>query len=323
MTAKPLYLLLPLFLAPLLCPHALSAQVEDLRKDTAFFDRQTATYQRWLDHSGFGEVLHVKDIDVKEQRLSLYLGFQFNDIDSIVRGWELLKTDFEAAHPITLEQQLFYKATSLLEVRQSRIDVQIYDTYDLRKEPLFFRAIYFEDGEVKVEASNPKSKIRELSFDSSDFPERGAKGDFQKDYDARRVFELIYGYATDKYGNPNCPDRKAKVVPLERSKRTLRFEVVDLCLEVIKDEGVLCPILRQMGFKCNWAKRELLTFTITHIETTDGFQLNIMLYGKYGPALYENVRRGGYMNMEFDFDEELDRYADRFKEEIRTVIRSN
>jgi hypothetical protein len=321
MNPKYPYNLLIAIAASLFCVSPLLAQVEDLRQDLTFFTQQQTVYQRWLDQAGFGEVLHVKDIDVEEQRISLYLGFEFHDIDSIVRGWEVLKADFEASHAITLEQQLFYKATSLMEVRQSRIDVQIYDTYDLRKEPLFFRGIYFEDGEVKVEASNPRAKIREVFFDASDFQERGAKGDFQKDYDARRVFELIYEYATDKYGNPNCPDRKAKVVPLERSKRTLRFEVVDLCLEVLQDEGVLCPMLRRMGFECNWAKRELLTFTITHIETTDGFQLNITLDGKYGPSIYENVRRGGYMNMEFDFDEELDRYADQFKEEIRTVIR--
>jgi hypothetical protein len=198
--------------------------------------------------------------------------------------------------------------------------MQIYDTYDLGKEPLFFRGIYFEEGEVMVEESNPRAKIREVSFDADEFPDRGAKGTFRKDYDAKRVFEVIYDYAAGKYGNPNCPDRKAKVVPLERSKQTLRFEVVDLCLEVLQDEGVLCPMLRRMGFDCNWAKRELLTFTVTHTETPQGFQLNITLDGKYGPALYENVRRGGYMNMEFDFNEELDRYADQFKEEIRTAI---
>ena len=320
MYRNPIYLLFFIPIVILLSPQALSAQVEDLREDTDFFNKQKAVYQRWLDSSGLGKVLHVETIDVQEQHLSIYLGFAYTDIDSIVRSWEMLKTEFEAVQATTLEQQLFYKLVNLMEVRQSRVDVQIYDTYDLRKEPLFFRGIYFEDGEVKVEASNPRAKIREVEFDASDFPKRGAEGSFRKDYNAQKVFEIIYQYAQDKYGAQKCPDRKAKVVPLERSKKTLRFEVVNLCLEVLQDEGVVCPTLRMLGIDCNWAKRELLTFTITYTEKTNGFQLNITLDGKYGSALYENVRRGGYMNMEFDFDEELDRYADQFKEELRMEI---
>lgn len=319
---NPKSLLYPLLITLVtgIFPEALSAQIEDLRQDMAFFNKQKVVYQRWLDEAGLGQVLQVKSIDVKEQKLSLYLGFEFNDIDSIVKGWEVLKVAFDKSHPITLEQQLFYKATSLMEVRQPWIDVQLYDSYDMEKEPLFFRGIYFEDGEVKVEESNPRAKIREVSFDTNDFPKRGAEATFRKDYGAKHVLGAIYDYAQQKFGDPNCPDRKAKVVPLERSKKTLRFEVVNLCLEVLQDEGVLCPMLRNIGLDCNWAKRELLTFTITHTDTPNGFQLNITLDGKYGSALYENVRRGGYMNMEFDFDEELDRYADQFKEEIRTVI---
>jgi hypothetical protein len=321
MYKNPIYLLFYALVILFLSPQALTAQIGDLREDTVFFNQQQNEYQRWLDSSGLGKILQVEAIDVQEQHLSLYLGFAYNDIDSIVRAWDMLKSTFETERAITLEQQLFYKAVSMMEVRQSRVDVQLYDTYDLRKEPLFFRGIYFEDEEVKVEVSNPKSKIRDIEFEASDFPSRGAKDTFQKDYSAKKVFEIIYQYVQQKYGTQNCPDRKAKVVLLERSKKTLRFEVVNLCLEVLKDEGVVCPTLRMLGIECNWAKRELLTFTITYTETTNGFQLNIILDGKYGSALYENVRRGGYMNMEFDFDGELDRYADQFKEELRIEIR--
>jgi hypothetical protein len=320
MPLKPYPFTLLLLIAICCFPLLIPAQVGDLREDIVFFKKQQKAYQRWLNEAGFGHILKVEDIDVGEQQLSLYLGFTYNDIDSIVRSWEMLKTEFEAVKATTLEQQLFYKAVNLMEIRQSRVDIQIYDTYDLRKEPLFFRGIYFEDGEVKVEESNPRAKIREVIFETSDFPERGAKGSFRKDYGAQKVFEIIYQYARKKYGAQNCSDRKAEVVPLERSKKTLRFEVVNLCLEVLKDEGVVCPMMRRLGIDCNWAKRELLTFTITYTETTNGFQLNITLDGKYGSALYENVRRGGYMNMEFDFDEELDRYADQFKEELRMEI---
>ncbi|MCB0567472.1 MAG: hypothetical protein H6573_32415 [Lewinellaceae bacterium] len=61
-----------------------------------------------------------------------------------------------------------------MEVRQSLVDVQIYDTYDLRQEPLLFRGIYLENNQVKVEESNPKSKNREVPIRPTNL--KGKKG---------------------------------------------------------------------------------------------------------------------------------------------------
>jgi len=60
--------------ACLLAFSTVGAQPEDLTKGTEFFGRQKETYQRWLGHSGLGEVLHVESIGVKEQRLSQNTG---------------------------------------------------------------------------------------------------------------------------------------------------------------------------------------------------------------------------------------------------------
>jgi hypothetical protein len=91
MSRNPIYLLFFIPIIILLSPQALSAQIEDLREDADFFNKQKTIYQRWLDSSGLGEVLHVETIDVQEQQLSLYLGFTYNDIDSIVRSWEIVE----------------------------------------------------------------------------------------------------------------------------------------------------------------------------------------------------------------------------------------
>ncbi len=145
---KPLLCCIVFFLCFVSVP--VNAQIEDLTKDSEFFEKQKLEYQRWLDHSGLGSILQVHAIEVKPQQLSLYLAFPYEDIDSIMVAWRELKTAFEKEQALTLEQELFYKMVHLMEVRQSLANVQIYDTYDLRKEPLFSRAIYFENDSVKV-----------------------------------------------------------------------------------------------------------------------------------------------------------------------------
>lgn len=300
-----------------------SAQIEDLTKDSEFFQKQAQLYQRWLDHSGLGKFLKVQTIEVQPQELSLYLAFTFEDIDSVTNAWKLLKSNYDHRDLVTLEQQLFYKLVNLMEVRQSLANVQLYDTYDLRKEPLFFRGIKFEDGRVHVEESNPKTVLKEIQLKPSDFKNLKSWStlNFKKKYDRQTVYAEIYECAIKRFERKTCNQRSPKVRLLE-NKEVLRFEVLDLCKEVLTDETnpILCRILRTMGYDCNWVQREMLIFEITHHETPTGFQLKIELDGKYGRGLYESERRGGYLNMEIDFDDFLERYSDGFGEYLLQCI---
>lgn len=295
----------------------------DLRNDTPFFEEQAVNYQKWLDHTGLGSVLHVRELDVQEKELALYLEFPYSDIDSIVNAWQQLKAAFEAQSPLTLEQQLFYKANQLMEVRQSALSVQLYDTYDLRREPLFMRAIYFDGNTVATEASNPKSKIKDIIIRAR----VGANGQtptveaFKQSYSREKVYDCIYTYATNTFEQRNCDGRLPEIHLLE-DQEVLRFEVVDLCKVVLTDEENprICDWLDSFGYDCNWIKRELLTFTYTYEPIVDGFRLNLIIDGKVGSGLYRTVRRGGYLSMEVDFDDYLERYADQTAVEIRRML---
>ena len=300
------------------------AQPGGLIQDAGFFNQQKETYQRWLDHSGLGEVLHVEELKVEEDRLSLYLGFPYSDIDSIVRSWEVLKREFEMESPLSLEQQLFHKMVNLMEVRQSLADVQIYNTYDLRREPLFFRGIYFDEGRVKVEESNPRAKIREVKFAPHKLGEKMKSmsvEEFNKRYSKDAVFDLIYQYARQHFEQKRCEGRYPEVLLLENDE-VLRFEAIDLCREVLTDAAnpLLAKFLNTIGLDYNWVKREKLDVTIAYQELDTGFSLHIAIDGKYGSGLYSQVGRGGYYSMEIDFDEYLEVYADLFKERLRNEI---
>ena len=301
------------------------AQGEDLTQDEPFFQEQLQTYERWLEDAGLSQYLRVHELEVKEDELNIYLTFPFSDIDSILVAYDSLKAVFEASSPLTLEQQLFYKATTLMEVRQSLVTVQIYDTYDLRNEPLFFRGIYFADGVVAVSVSNPRDKRRTVTLQPR--PANDGKTPtieaFRERYSRERVYDCIYEYARQRFERDVCEDRNPHVRLLQ-DQDVLRFEVSDLCREVLTDEAnpTLCGILRRVGYDCNWVKRELLVFTFTYEETTTGFRLILLLDGKYGSGYYREVRRGGYLSMEVDFDDYLEDYADAFTVQLRRALQN-
>lgn len=315
-------LLFFLFFLSLLCTSVRAQKSQDLRQDEAFFNQQSQLYQRWLDKAGFGQYFRFRELDVQEKRLDLYLEFLSDDLDLIINQWNTAKERFEDGSGLTLEQQLFYKATGLMEVRQGLVSVQLYDTYDLRKTPLFSRAIYFEDGVVKTEESNPKSKIDKINLSPSMISggKSGSVAEFRKQYNKAFVFDCIANFARERFTKTLCIDRKPEIRILE-DQEVLRFEVIDLCKEVLKNENsTICGWLKTLGYDCNWAKRELLTFTTTHENTVDGIRVKIELDGKIGSGFYANVSRGGYISMEVDRDKELENYADELAIEIRKML---
>jgi hypothetical protein len=336
-----------------LLPLAIRAQTEDLSSDSEFFKKQAGIYQQWLDYAGFGKVLKVQTIEVSPQQLSLYLGFQYQDIDTIEVAWKMLKANFERTGQVTLEQELFYKMVNLMAVGQSMASVQIYDTYDLTKAQLFFRRISFKDGMVQVEESGygtkikknfkvrdsayhleqptmlkesgRRSRIKELVLNPSNFKNlknsRIKVNDFKQKYDRQAVFDKIVACSRGRLERTPCEQRNPKLQVLEK-EQVLRFEVTDLCRVVLTDEAnpLLCSVLNRIGYDCNWVKREMLIFRIEYQQTAAGFQLRIELDGKYGSGLYDNVRRGGYHSMDIDFEDYLSRYADIFGEYLRQCI---
>jgi hypothetical protein len=316
-------LIILIYLAVLAFLPQAHTQIEDLTQDADFFQKQTEVYQRWLDNSGLGAYLNVYDIEVEKDMLSIYLSFPYTDLDSIQNAWLQVKQDFEADAAITLEEQLHYKASFIMELRQSMVNVQVYDTYDLRKEPLFMRAIYVEDGQVRVEKSNPKSERETIELKPTDLSKSKEESvaSFQQRYSKQQVYDCVYRYAEERFKSTQCIERYPQVRLLEEDNN-LVFEVSDLCREVLTDEAnpTLCGVLQNFGYDCNWVKRELLRFTITHEATTEGFRLVILIDGKYGSGFYDKVKRGGYIDMEGDFDEYLEIYARSFKTELRRVL---
>ena len=312
-------LLLPiLFLA--LCLSPLTAQ-EDLTLDSAFFHRQKDLYQRWLEHEGLSEALRVENILVEPEQLTLYLGFHSTDEDTVYQVWKQLNTIFQEKNPITLEQHLFYKLVQLMELREDQARVALYSSYDVVNvpDPCFIRGIYFEDGQVRVFEHNCKSEILEIEVQLSEMVNKSkvVETEFRSSSRRKEVFDKIYDYAARRFGALSCEGQSGRVF-LREKDQVLRFEVKDLCKEVIT-ESRASLICQWLPIDCK-ERREWLIFTITYFETTKGFKLSCQIDGKVGSGYFGTVSRGAYYDMEIDFDAYLKDYADSFKLELQGLF---
>ncbi|MEM7512281.1 MAG: hypothetical protein AAF388_15200 [Bacteroidota bacterium] len=241
-----------------------------------------------------------------------------------------MKALSEEGNGLTLEEQLFYKMLFFMELRQGAANVQIYDTYDLRKEPLFFRGIYFstEEEKVLVESSNPKSQTQEIQIPIAGIKQQtGHAGKAIEEIDKNKLFLYIENFAKAKYLVNTCENRN----PMYESRingEVLKIKVLDLCRVVLVDNtsGPICSILNSIGYACNTSVREMLDFTIS-VEQKEGTKeaiLHMEINGKFGSGYYSEVGRGAYQEMELEprFKEHIIDYAELFASDLAKYLRN-
>jgi hypothetical protein len=269
------------------------------------------SYQQWLDDIGLGDYLQAHTIENDKGNFGLYLSFPTESIDSVTAIWTELKHNFEQKYPIALEKQLFYKMTEIMNIDQSKGNVQIYDTYDLRREPLFFKGIYFEDGMVKIETSNSKSALREIDtpIKQLDIKEEFSSKYFPNEAKKSEVLNLLLQFSNDYFSPEGC-DVKSSLQLLE-NRDVFRLTIKDICPKLVEDKNQLCEILRRYDLNCN-IKNLQLFFTIIVKEVGNSFQLFVDANGIFSSPLGEGnlPERNFYLNR--DFEEFLNKQSKAF-----------
>lgn len=308
----------------------LSAQ--DLGKDFVFFLAQKPAYQRWLDSEGISTYLSVKGIQLNDSsdRLSLYLEFPFGERDTMglmaLAAWETLKTSYDQENTLPFERALLYEMNFLFEVPLEQIDILIYDTYDLMKEPNFMRFVYFYQGELRLEEKDPRYKSQEeiIKFPPPVVPDEqreAAVATFKQTHSREKVYAAVLDFARNRYESSPCEGRKSDLIEQE-NREVLRFKVYDLCREVLQHAppSTVCSLMSFFGLECDMARREMLIFTVSYLELAEGIQIEIEIDGKVGSGLYETDMRRGYYPMEDDFNDAFEDYADALRIDLEKYL---
>ena len=219
-------------------PMNIIAQEQELKNDTAYFNQQMGVYQEWLDSSGIGEVLGVREYEVKENFLTLYLEFLVsrNDyeescLDTIITQWKKMKWHFDTLRDISLEQQLFYKQVSIMNLDPTQTGVAVFDNYNINEFSHFLRGMYFQDGEVKVEMETVKCYTILDSLSSPAFHDKMKKVVYislKSNYDKKETYKKALNYLK-AYAQENSCEGSSAVVRMLEAKDNLWLEVSNLC----------------------------------------------------------------------------------------------
>lgn len=304
----------------------LSAQQKDLQQDRSFFLQQHRLYQQWLDHNGMGKMLHVKEVEVESHLVSIYLATPYENSDSVRAAWTQLEKDYQALNTgLSLKYALYYKMLQLMELEKDQANVQLFDTYNPLKVPCFYWSVFSKNNVIQVDSNNCRAKTIDIYFSPSDLKSarKPSNATFQKQYTQQYVFDKIHQYVKQRYERAACTGRNPKVSAPQIDGNIMRFEVTDLCKEVLKDtkNNDLCEFLNKYVKPCNWIQREKLTFTFIYQPKDNAFQLKCELEGKVGSGYYDQVGRGGYLDMEIDFDGYLTDYATKLQYELKDILR--
>lgn len=286
----------------------LSAQEIDFRQDTTFFKQQLPIYEQWLKDSGLEQVLKVYDIEVKKNGCAMKLGFYYADSDSASVAWFQLKSDFEEADALTLEQRLFYKMTHVMEVPATNAKIYVSDTYDLTKIPCLDGKIYFKEGVIKSTIDFCRSAAKEIHLANFELKETlisSAKKlkskKLEKLKNRKRIYIVIEKNARRYF------EKKGVTFSVLEKNSVFRFEVMNTKLEVFTSSWV------------DWFNpHELLTFTIKYTPIEDGIAIYCEIDGKYGSGLFKPRSLKGFREMEPEYKVEVKRYTDKFTAEKLT-----
>ena len=284
-------------------------------------------YQSWLETSGLGQVFAVHTV-VEDSKIStLYLQFHTEDLDSLSNAWHTLKANFDSTHTISLEQQLFYQWSYFMDRPQEELWVEIYDSYDVEKvpDPQFYVILFFQDGGLQIDANTKqKTEPREIRLELKPVKLRTAsKGSWKNTDHKTEVFEKVLEHMRSYYETSKCANRNPKLKVLE-SDVVLRFEIEDLCREVLEDaeQPFPCRIAQLLGKDCNWITREKIYFLIAYSQEGTHAVLKIIMDGKYATGYGNRPQDGGYNPMDGRFDQYFKDYADVVTERLTRVLKS-
>lgn len=301
---------------------------ESLKKDTAFFKMQLSLYSQWLANEGLSGYIEVLDYrllpqnKVKHAHFSLRLKMVPEDNDSAISIWRGLKGNYLIQKNEAIEEALFNKITYLVQVPEDYCSIQI-----LKPDGAPKYKIYTKNGVLVVYEDVLKSIEPDPIYLSYNRTGKLTQAQFEEKYTKEYVLDKVFQFAQQRYQvkKPNCEGRRPVVNRLRSSENQLRFEVLDLCLEVLTDESEnpICSFYQYLGGDCNWKTREWLTCTFTYIPNpaNGSFNLALRIDGKVGSGYYDTLPRGAYHEMETDYKSYLEGYADKIMVQLENFLK--
>ncbi len=303
------HLLLLLLFAGIGTP-SIFAQDIDLQKDTAFFFSQDSTYQQWLTDIGLGEYLSKDKLQIRKTKLIYSLKFEYVAEDTAVYAWKRLKKDFEKDKAFSLEEQLFFKLTDLMEIDYDQLILKVSNTPKYGELPAVDGRIRYNEETGEVEWSG-------------DFRSTVPDSVIIKDY----VLCDQYNENSELLTAPELPEEwKAKIYNALIDSLTTRFKAktddvkiknkdpIEIKVMNIKEEVIPGGMVGLLN------PNELLTYRIAMKKEAEGIRLSCVVDGRFGFSLWRLRTSKNFRDMSPEYHEELVDYTNAFTKVTLTEL---
>ncbi|MEO0734473.1 MAG: hypothetical protein AAFZ52_16670 [Bacteroidota bacterium] len=275
----------------------------DLRTDQEFFRAELPAYQEWLDRTGPGAVLRVKDLTVRSRKLTLLLETKPEDETAAVSALNELRADFDSLNAVRLEERLFLKLLTTMEVAADRAEILLLNKPAAGKFPSL-RLRIFHDGEQIVAEGNFRNEVPHqvtlppFRLDTTFRHRLATDADLAADPEVhfrinRGLLDSLRAYFVPRLPE-GFPPRLVSESPGVMLIRNVKAEVVE------------------PGFLTFLDPHESLDFTVDHRFTPEGIELHLIVDGKIGSGLRPPRSSRGFRDMDPEYQTELETYVRTF-----------
>lgn len=281
-----------------------------LTDDEVFLRGQLAEYDEWLRLTRMNHVLRTDSMQIKPDRLIVFLGSPYNDTfsrtspDSLGIAWRELKLAFEAKSNWKLEEKLFNQASFLMEIHRDSLEVRILGASTF----LFYVQISYRDQLLinqKIAAARADGRIKlpvtELAhvYQSNQPAIRNAN--------VVKVRESISKYLKAYYSTRGTKRLYKAILEVQNEyKNELIYEITYLDHEILHDIGYF----------------EYIRIHVKVEQRDDDVEILYDLQAKYGSGIFKPPRKNDYKSIENKYPEYLRDYQLKLENLIRTNISS-
>jgi len=271
------------------------ARSQDLRKDSAFFQKQLTEYQNWLYGTGISKILKYENMEMLSDKLILHFELK-NDTD-----WMGLKKSYNPTNPNSISELLFSRMIHLFEVPQENAEISLSNHQD------FYVNITYKNNKLLVDEPSPKGLVSNhliIPVVKIHLLKTQLNPDvIESNVDV--VKNIIVNYLQKYYKRKTARFSQARI-KIWQDENTVYVKVSNITKEIIYDNLI--------GY---W---ELIDYEIKVEQENNEVKIYYTLQGKYGAGIFVAPRQNDFVDMERDYKNYLDSYNNQIKSNIRSEL---
>jgi len=279
----------------------LNASSQDLRNDSSFFYSKLSEYESWLDSSGFDQVLKIDSLNITTEKVSLYFGSHFENMDTLAAAWCQIKKKYNSKTENAIYSELFDRFVFDMEIGRDSATIYIIG----KTSYLFNVKVEFNKGLIVNEEFAPCQTMghSNIKFNVKEINCIGKDTTLKIKETLYNIRAKIKNYLQDLYKDHGAYSNKPKIDLLTDNRTELSFEVT----------GINKLVLERGFFEYHQINIEVK-------KEEGGVVVNIDFLAKYGSGILFVPRKSEYKDMEPKYSDYVRSFEAKLKNGIVKLL---